>query len=127
MTRTIWSCLCTALLIVVAATAVLGCEAKSKTATESTVSPGAVALCINCGQIKGSDLCCKPGQTPCPKCGLVKGSPGCCQIAKGSDEPVAICAKCGQIKGSDTCCKPGQTLCAKCGLVEGSPGCCKLN
>lgn len=34
-------------------------------------------LCGHFGQIKGSDLCCKPGAETCPKCGLVKGSPGC--------------------------------------------------
>ena len=40
----------------------------------------AAAICIKCGQIKGSDLCCKPGQELCSKCGLVKGAPGCCKI-----------------------------------------------
>jgi hypothetical protein len=38
------------------------------------------AICTGCGQIKGSELCCKPNQPTCPKCGLVKGSPGCCKI-----------------------------------------------
>ena len=94
--------------------------------TESKVEAAdSVALCIKCGQIKGSELCCKPGQTLCDKCGLVKGSPGCCNIPKGATE-AAICTKCGQIAGSELCCKPDQTLCDKCGLVKGSPGCCKL-
>ena len=94
--------------------------------TESKVDAAeSVALCTKCGQIKGSELCCKPDQTLCDKCGLVKGSPGCCNIPKGATE-AAICTKCGQIAGSELCCKPGQTLCDKCGLVKGSPGCCKL-
>jgi len=37
------------------------------------------ALCAKCGQIKGSDLCCKPGAVKCDKCGKDKGSPGCCK------------------------------------------------
>ena len=38
-----------------------------------------VAMCTGCGQIKGSDTCCKPGQPICDGCGMVKGSPGCCK------------------------------------------------
>lgn len=40
------------------------------------------ALCPKCGQIKGSDICCKADATKCGKCGMVKGSPGCCAIPK---------------------------------------------
>ena len=98
-----------------------GCKKTDSTAK----ADDSVPLCVKCGQIKGSELCCKPGQTLCDKCGLVKGSPGCCNIPKGATE-VAVCTKCGQIAGSELCCKPGQTLCDKCGLVKGSPGCCKL-
>src|SRR4030042_6846224 len=58
-----------------------------------------IELCTHCGQIKGSDLCCKPGQTKCPSCGLVKGSPGCCNIPEGA-KTAAICTACGQIKGT---------------------------
>ena len=61
-----------------------------------------VTLCGGCGQIKGSDTCCKPGAAACGGCGLAKGSPGCCKIAKGKD--VELCLKCGQAKGSDVCC-----------------------
>jgi len=84
-----------------------------------------VELCVKCGQIKGTDLCCKADQAKCDKCGLVKGSPGCCNIPKDAKTAV-ICGKCGQIKGSELCCKPDQTKCDKCGLVKGSPGCCNL-
>ena len=103
-----------------------GCK---KTDEESSVSNKAVddsiQLCVMCGQIKGSELCCKPNQPKCSKCGLVKGSPGCCNIPKDA-KTAAICAKCGQIKGSVLCCKPDQLKCPKCGLVKGSPGCCRI-
>ena len=37
-------------------------------------------LCAKCGEVKGSDACCKvEGHEKCPKCGLHKGSPGCCK------------------------------------------------
>jgi len=84
-----------------------------------------VQLCVKCGQIKDSDICCKPDQPTCPNCNLVIASPGCCNIPKGATE-AAICTKCGQMKGSELCCKPNQTICAMCGLVKDSPGCCKI-
>jgi len=37
-------------------------------------------LCMGCGQVKGSDSCCKAGTPKCAKCGHQKGSPGCCKI-----------------------------------------------
>ena len=44
-----------------------GCK---KTADEENISKtDSVALCIKCGQIKGSDLCCKPDQAKCDGCG----------------------------------------------------------
>ena len=104
-----------------------GCK-KSDTAVskdEKSVDDS-IQLCIQCGQIKGSALCCQPNQAKCPQCSLVKGSPGCCNIPKGA-KTAAICAKCGQIKGNDLCCKPDQVKCPKCGLVKGSPGCCKIS
>ena len=33
-------------------------------------------LCDGCGEVKGSDECCKDAPT-CDACGLHKGSPGC--------------------------------------------------
>ena len=82
-----------------------------------------VTLCGACGQIKGSDACCKPGAVTCG-CGLAKGSPGCCKVPKGKD--AALCLKCGQVKATASCCKPDAAACAKCGLAKGSPGCCNL-
>ena len=64
--------------------AVNGCKKISdedETAAVTSVVDS-VQLCSHCGHVKGSDLCCKPGQEKCPKCGLVKGSPGCCKIPK---------------------------------------------
>jgi hypothetical protein len=79
-------------------------------------------LCGQCGFVKGSDMCCKPGAEMCAKCGLAKGSPGCCKMQKGTD--AALCPKCGQIAGSPECCKPGAAKCSMCGMAKGSPGCC---
>lgn len=97
-----------------------GCKKSNPSAQTKSIE-----LCTHCGQIKGSDLCCKPNQPICPECGLVKGSPGCCNIPKGA-QTAAICTMCGQIKGTALCCKPNQLTCPKCGLVKGSPGCCKI-
>jgi hypothetical protein len=35
-----------------------------------------VAIC-KCGEIKGSENCCKEGVATCKACGLHAGSPGC--------------------------------------------------
>jgi hypothetical protein len=103
--------------------AVNGCE---KSGSEVKKAAGdSIQLCLHCGQIKGSTLCCQPNQPKCTRCGLVKGSPGCCSIPKDA-KTAAICTKCGQIKGSTMCCKPNQPRCLKCGLVKDSPGCCKI-
>lgn len=100
-----------------------GCSQSTKT---GSLSADRIALCSECGQVKGSETCCQPGQPLCEKCGLAKGSPGCCRVAKEGRQPVYLCAKCGFIKGGADCCKPNQTTCSKCGLVKGSPGCCKM-
>jgi hypothetical protein len=103
-----------------------GCKKSDNAGAKSgAVYAASVELCTDCGQIKGSEMCCKPDQTMCEGCGLVKGSPGCCKIPKDA-ETAAICTDCGQIKGSESCCKPDQVKCESCGLVKGSPGCCKL-
>jgi hypothetical protein len=108
------------LLALLAASGLLmtGCESK-ESAADTTPK-----LCGGCGQIKGSDVCCKADAEECDGCGLAKGSPGCCKIEKGQD--VALCAGCGQIKGSDVCCKADAEKCGTCGLAKGSPGCCKI-
>ncbi len=112
-----------AMVIVGAFLCINGCG-KSDSEAEKAASDS-IQLCLQCGQIKGSALCCKPNQTKCSGCGFVKGSPGCCKIPKDATS-AAICTKCGQLKGSELCCKPDQVKCSKCGLVKGSPGCCKL-
>ena len=96
-----------------------GCKKSDEARADS------VALCMKCGQIRGTMSCCKPNQPICTSCGFVKGSPACCNIPKGTLQ-AAICAKCGQIKDTELCCKPDQPLCAMCGLVQDSPGCCKI-
>lgn len=120
-------------LMIVMATALIcvflgvnGCKNRQSASSKAGQAIAAsIELCTLCGQIKGSDLCCKPGQTKCPGCGLVKGSLGCCKIPKDA-KTAAICTTCGQIKGTALCCKPDQAKCPKCGLVKGSPGCCKI-
>ena len=114
---------------VVPAAAVLGCGEKKPDETKPPAAvakkPGTCVLCYKCGQVKGSELCCKAGAEKCPMCGLHKGSPGCCRIA-GAKADVCLCTYCGEIKGSDKCCKPGAEKCTKCGLDKGSPGCCRI-
>ena len=112
----------------------VGCDERtaptpSAEAEQAQQAPAAkdVVICGECGQIKGSETCCKPDQPHCQKCGLVKGSPGCCKLPEGTEGDVALCAKCGFIKGSEECCKDTAALkCSSCGLVKGSPGCCKI-
>ena len=60
------------------AEAVPGCSMK-----KGTEIP-AECLCSKCGQVKGTEQCCKADAVKCPKCNLDKGSPGCCRktIAK---------------------------------------------
>jgi hypothetical protein len=115
--------LMTGLTLAGVTTYVQGCKKSENKVSKS--KSDSIALCVKCGQIKGSELCCKPGQTKCSGCGLTKGSPGCCKIPKGATSAV-LCSHCGQIKGSESCCKPNQATCSKCGLVKGSPGCCKI-
>ena len=116
------------ILCATALTALLcvGCQT-SETSTDNIVSPGAVSICTNCGDVKGSDTCCAPDAVTCGGCGLHKGSIGCCQIEKGSTETVMVCTSCGYFKGSDECCQDGGATCAGCGLKKGSPGCCKID
>lgn len=99
---------------------------KKSTDEVSNSKSDSIALCVKCGQIKGTELCCKPNQTKCGSCGLAKGSLGCCKIPKDAIA-VALCSHCGKIKGSELCCKPAQATCSECGLVKGSPGCCKIS
>ena len=45
------------------------------------------ALCSKCGQIKGSDVCCKTDAPKCDRCGMAKGSPGCCAMPAAKRTP----------------------------------------
>ena len=67
------------LLAVVALTAmfVAGCGKD-----EPAASADDVKLCAKCGQVKGSDVCCKADAVKCDKCDLAKGAPGCCKLPK---------------------------------------------
>ncbi len=112
--------------LLVAGFVIVGCEKGPAVKTGPKAGAPAPKICADCGQIKGTADCCKPGAAVCTKCGLVKGSPGCCKLPKGTKEDVALCVKCGQIKGTADCCKPGAAVCTKCGLVKGSPGCCNI-
>ncbi len=44
-------------------------------------NPEGKALCGSCGEIAGTDSCCKEGAEKCEKCGLHEGAPGCCNLA----------------------------------------------
>ena len=108
----------------VPAALLIGCGDKEPAEAVKKVA-GKCMLCCKCGQIKGSDLCCKAGAEKCSKCGLHKGSPGCCRL-NGAKADVCLCTYCGEIKGSDKCCKPNAMKCEKCGLNKMSPGCCRI-
>ncbi len=110
-----------------------GCSQQSSNgAAEGTLPTDAVAsagvsdvtLCGACGQIKGSEVCCKADAEKCDHCRLAKDSVGCCKMEAGTD--VVVCAKCGESKGSENCCAEGKEACAECGLHKGSLGCCKI-
>ena len=42
-----------------------GCETSPQATAEADMALGAVSLCTGCGQIKGSPVCCQPGQPSC--------------------------------------------------------------
>jgi len=104
---------------------ITGCEKTDDGEVTVNEAPASVDLCVKCGQVKGSESCCKPDAVKCDKCGLAKGSPGCCAIPKDA-ESASLCKKCGQLTGSETCCKPDAEKCPKCELAKGSPGWCKI-
>jgi hypothetical protein len=82
MARTLLKYCCLTLVLGCLSLAQAGCQASDSTTASADVSPGAVGLCTGCGQIKGSDACCREGAAKCSGCGLAKGSPGCCKIDK---------------------------------------------
>jgi len=53
------------LAVAIPAAILVGCGDKEPPPKPS----GKCVLCCKCGQIKGSDLCCKTGAEKCTKCG----------------------------------------------------------
>lgn len=80
-----------------------------------------IILCGHCGEIKGSEKCCKEAKV-C-SCGAHKGSPACCKI-KLAGKDVVLCNDCGHEKGSKVCCAEDAVKCDSCKKAKGSPGCC---
>jgi len=83
-------------------------------------------LCLKCGQVKGSEECCKPGQTLCKGCGLVKGSPGCCKIPKGAKKAY-YCPKTKKVVTSKADCPYLKGKAAKKIQADCSSGGCPLS
>ena len=96
-----------------------GCGDQKKTDKAHSHVHGDIVLCGNCGDVKGSETCCK-SDVRC-SCGFVKGAPACCKV-EYTGENMTLCG-CGQVKGSDLCCTD-QEKCSKCDKHKGSPGCC---
>ena len=104
-----------------------GCSEPAPAGIPHTHNPDAeVTLCGLCGEIKGSEKCCKEGVAGCANCGLHKGSVLCCSTAISGRRDVVLCRKCGHVAFSKKCCQTGASTCPKCGLHKGSPGCCKI-
>jgi len=88
-------------------------EKRNQCKVQSDTCP-AQKVCIKCGEIKGSDTCCKSeGREKCTKCGLFKGSVGCCQIPKGAEE-VFYCKKCSKVVTADEMKKMCKEKCENC-------------
>jgi hypothetical protein len=71
------------ILMTMVSVAIVGCSCPFKCGVEHKDA----ALCGKCGQIKGTDACCKVDAPKCSKCGLAKGSPGCCKLPKAEYRP----------------------------------------
>ena len=87
-----------------------------------------LVVCGKCGELKGTEKCCKVDAEKCSKCNLNKGSVGCCKDLKPAEgeKDIVLCAKCGEVKGTEVCCNKEAVKCSKCGMAKGSPGCCKI-
>jgi hypothetical protein len=108
----------------------IGCEKKEPAGTAggsaAVQKDSRILICAQCGEIKGSDQCCKPGVKKCPKCGLNKDSAACCKGINLKRGDVELCPKCGEVKDSIRCCVMVAEKCPKCGLHKNSPGCCRI-
>ena len=84
-----------------------------------------IVLCGQCGQIKGSGVCCVKDAKVCGY-GTHSGSSACCKISLTGEDAV-LCNHCGQVKGSgDVCCVDEAEKCPKCKKVLDSPGFCVI-
>lgn len=63
--------------------------------------------CGKCGEVKGSEKCCKEGEK-CDKCGLHKGSALCCKELPEGAAGKDICSGCGQVAEANHQCKAAQ-------------------
>ena len=122
------------ILLIVACTLVplamllASCEKKESSPTKTTQAgqKAPVTLCAHCGEIKGSEKCCRADAVKCTACGLNKGASACCKNIDFSQGSVQLCPKCGQGKGSEKCCAADAAKCPACGLNKGAPGCCSM-
>lgn len=71
-----------ALMFVATTALVWGCGDKDPEGPAGPTGKTGPTLCPGCGQLKGSDVCCKADAEKCDGCGLAKGSPGCCKLPK---------------------------------------------
>ncbi len=104
------------------ASAALKCQKSAEKAPNADVQK----LCLKCGQVKGSKLCCKPDQTLCKSCGLVKGSPGCCKIPKGAKEAY-YCPKTKKVITSKADCSKLKCKAPEKVQADSSSGGCSLS
>ena len=100
-------------------------KAATQQSAEKAADVKVQKLCLKCGQIKGSEECCKPGQKLCKSCGLVKGSPGCCKIPKDAKKAY-YCPKTKKVVTSKADCpylkgKAAKKVQADCSTSSGCP------
>ena len=99
------------LMISVFSISTIQAQEKSSKTEKVKIEKSTEKLCTNCGEIKGSEKCCKPeGRVKCEKCGLFKDSPGCCKMAKTEKKETkkdgVSASKCGEKSTSGCCDKP---------------------
>ena len=101
-------------------------SAVTQQSAEKAVDVKAQKLCLKCGQVKGTEECCKPGQKLCKSCGLVKGSPGCCKIPKDAKKAY-YCPKTKKVVTSKADCPYLKGKAAKKVQADSPSGGCPLS
>ena len=101
-------------------------KAATQQSAEKATDVKVQKLCLKCGQVKGSEECCKPGQTLCKGCGLVKGSPGCCKIPKDAKKAY-YCPKTKKVVTSKADCPYLKGKAAKEVQADSASGGCPLS